>query len=118
MNDADTSPDEVVIECELEAPPETVWRALTEPQLLAAWLIPEEPQQQPGPIECEVLAAEPHRFLRLSWRGSETEWDAEGQPLDSVVTFELTRSASGGTHLRLVHSGLGGTAHPALAMAA
>ncbi|RUW11496.1 SRPBCC domain-containing protein, partial [Mesorhizobium sp. M1A.F.Ca.IN.022.05.2.1] len=27
-------------ECELPDPPEKVWRALTEPELLAAWLMP------------------------------------------------------------------------------
>lgn len=32
------SPDSLVFECDLEEPPEKVWRALTEPQLLDEWL--------------------------------------------------------------------------------
>jgi uncharacterized protein YndB with AHSA1/START domain len=112
----------VVVECDLPDPPEKVWRALTVPELLAAWLMPNDirPEagsrfrlrQQPGsnstdgPIECEVLAAEPNRLLRLSWRAGDGERDADGRQLDSIVTFELTETPAGGTHLRLLHSGL------------
>jgi len=33
--------DSLSFECDLEEPPEQVWRALTEPELLAAWLEPD-----------------------------------------------------------------------------
>jgi uncharacterized protein YndB with AHSA1/START domain len=121
MKNETESTDVVVVECDLPDPPERVWRALTVPELLAAWLMPNDirPQvgthfrfqpetqktgEEGGSIDCKVLAAEPNRLLRYSWRGSESEHDAEGHSLDSIVTFELSRTATGGTHLRLVHT--------------
>src|SRR5690349_15967711 len=42
-------PDSILFECELDAPPEKVWRALTEPALLARWLLPvQDPQPESG----------------------------------------------------------------------
>ncbi len=122
---SDVSSDAIVVECDLDEPPEKVWRALTVPELLAAWLMPNdirpevggrftfrakpdaggEPVEGGGDIECEVLEVEPNRRLRYSWRGAETERDARGHALDTVVTFVLTRTGTGGTHLRIVHSG-------------
>ncbi len=110
----------VIVECDLDAPPERVWRALTEPALLAAWLMPNDmrpevghrftlkapPGDDGGDIRCEVQAVEPHRLLRFTWRSDERAHDSAGGPLESTVTVVLARIASGGTHLRLVHSGL------------
>ena len=42
MNDTRDAAEPVLIECDLPEPPEKVWRALTEPKLVAAWLTPEE----------------------------------------------------------------------------
>jgi uncharacterized protein YndB with AHSA1/START domain len=89
------SPDAVVTECDLPEAPEKVWKALTIPGLLAAWL--------PEAVDCEILAAEPDRLLCYRWRAGTDDKDAVGRPLDSVVTFELTGTASGGTHLRVDH---------------
>jgi uncharacterized protein YndB with AHSA1/START domain len=85
----------VVTECDLPEAPEKVWKALTVPKLLAAWL--------PDAVDSEILAAEPNRLLRYRWRGREEDRDERGQTLESVVTFELTQTQSGGTHLRVVH---------------
>lgn len=116
--------DSVVVDCDLEAPPAKVWRALTEPELVAQWLLPlavpgdlrpevgerfgfaPDPANGNDPIDCEVLAAEPHRLLRYSWRGQEDGLDARGRAPGSVVTFTLAETPDGGTHLRIVHSGL------------
>lgn len=109
----------VVLECDLAEPPAKVWKALTEPALLAAWLMPNDIRPQIGArfafaadadagggvIECEVLAAEPPSLLRYSWRGDDADRDSRDRALDSVVTFVLTETADGGTHLRLVHDG-------------
>ena len=91
MNDANS----VVTECDLPEAPEKVWKALTVPKLLAAWL--------PEGVESEILAAEPHRLLRYRWPAKDDERDEAGRTLESVVTFELSGTAAGGTHLRVVH---------------
>ncbi|MDX8493169.1 SRPBCC domain-containing protein [Mesorhizobium sp. VK22B] len=115
-------------ECELPDPPEKVWRALTEPELLAAWMMPNDMKPETGkrfafagpdaPIECEVLDAKPGRLLRYSWRERPSTGDAERLPaFESVVTFTLARTPSGGTYLSIVHDGFVPAAQPVLAVA-
>jgi len=84
--------DELVVETDLDADPAKVWRALTEPELLGAWLLP-----TPGEIDCTLLEAEPGRRLRYGWREA-------GGGIDSEVSFVLTPGPQGGTHLRIVHA--------------
>ncbi|OBQ75169.1 SRPBCC family protein [Mesorhizobium erdmanii] len=130
MNDekqARTANDALAFECDLPDAPEKVWRALTVPELLAAWMMPNDIKPESGsrfafagqgaPIECEVLDAEPGRLLRYSWRERSESGEADRRELDSVVTFTLCRTVSGGTHLRIVHDGFAGKAIPAVAMA-
>ena len=119
--EAEGAGDALVFECELTERPEKVWRALTVPGLVAEWLLPspsleemrpetgcrftlEAKPEDGGAIACEVLEAEPPRLLRYSWRGSRD--DASGRTLDSVVTFVLNETVTGGTHLRIIHGGL------------
>lgn len=100
----------VVVERTFPHSPEKLWRALTDPTLLAHWLLPNdfEPaigrpfqfRNEPvgswdGVIDCKVLALEPQQRLTYSWRafGHET-----------VVQFTLTPTPDG-THLRMEHSG-------------
>ncbi|MDX8517578.1 SRPBCC family protein [Mesorhizobium dulcispinae] len=115
-------------ECELPDPPEKVWRALTEPELLAAWMMPNDMKPETGkrfafarpdaPIDCEVLEAEPGKLLRYSWRERPSAEDADRLPaFDSVVTFTLARTVSGGTHLSIVHDGFVPVAQPVVAVA-
>ena len=78
-------------ETELDAAPETVWRALTEPELVDAWLGPISPETGgPG----KVLEADAPRFLRLAWQG------ADG---DSEVAFTVSPTETG-SHLRILHT--------------
>ena len=112
-----TDNDAVVLECDLPEPRDKVWRALTEKELLAAWLLPNDIRPQVGekfrfepacagckPTECEVLEAEPGRTLR--WRQREpADAVASRQFVESVVSFELADLPDGGTHLRVVHDG-------------
>ena len=102
--------DDLAFEYDLEAPPEKVWRALTVPELVAAWLMPNTlTRTEPGErfsfegkrlglaekIDCEVLTAEPERLLRYRWR--------ESGDADSIVTFEL-KPHGVGTRLRVIHA--------------
>ena len=100
----------LVIEKEFPHPPQKLWRALTESQLLAQWLLandfepavghkfqfrnPPMPQWD-GLISCEVLVLDPLKSLSYSW-------SALG--LESVVLFTLTPTENG-THLRMEQSG-------------
>jgi uncharacterized protein YndB with AHSA1/START domain len=107
----------IVVECDFDEPPEKVWRALTEPELLAAWLAPDSMHPaENGPhrlvfgeeqvtVELEAVSEEPPHLLRYRWGATEREGAIGERRLDSVVTFELTESESGGTHLRIVHDG-------------
>lgn len=110
----DAEEEAIAFECDLPEAPEKVWRALTVPELVAAWLMPNDLKPEPGArftfsgkpgeggsVECEVLDVVPERLIRYSWRDE----DARRQALDSTVTFELARTTEGGTHLRIVHSG-------------
>jgi uncharacterized protein YndB with AHSA1/START domain len=54
-------------------------------------------------IECEVLEAQPPRLLQYRWREEPDAAHRDGRVLESVVTFTLANTPSGGTHLRVVH---------------
>ena|SRR5271168_4071790 len=99
-------PKAVVVEADLDACPDQVWRAFSEPGLSSKWLAEGQVRTTPGErfsldddgrrIDCEVLDAEPGRRLRLAWRDAD---DA----VSSEVTFVFTPNAAGGTRLRIVH---------------
>ena len=101
----------ISFEFDLPHSPEKVWRALTDPTLLAEWLLPViglklEPgapftlktQAYPGwdgTVQCRFIEIEPQRKLSYTWTVPF---------LDTVVTFTLTPTALG-TRLSLVQSG-------------
>jgi uncharacterized protein YndB with AHSA1/START domain len=110
----------IVVDSDLPESPELVWRALTEPQLLEAWLMPNNIraevgvqftfQTNPAPgwdgvVQCEVLEAVPFERLVYSWGGGSKQVDGYGHSLSTVVTWTLSRNEDGGTHLHLEHSG-------------
>jgi uncharacterized protein YndB with AHSA1/START domain len=114
----------IVADYDLAEPPHKVWRALTEPDLLAAWLGPNDIRPEvghrfkvepgtDGSVQCEVLEVEPNRSITYSWR----EARDGGPALDSQVTWILTPTFIGGTHLRLVHDGFALSSGQTLAMA-
>jgi uncharacterized protein YndB with AHSA1/START domain len=80
--------DDLVFECDLEAPPDKVWRALAVPELRDAWL------GAPEAGSVEVAAAEPCERLDLVWPTHEGE---------SLVSFEISPAEGGGSHLTIVH---------------
>jgi uncharacterized protein YndB with AHSA1/START domain len=99
------------LDFDLAHPPEKVWRALTDPALLAQWLLPViglelapgaaftlRTQPHPGwdgTVDCRFITIEPYRTLSYTWRVPF---------LDTVVTFTLTPNESG-TRLCVVQSG-------------
>jgi uncharacterized protein YndB with AHSA1/START domain len=107
--------DAVVLEDDLPESPQQVWRALTEPRLLAAWIGPNDIRPEVGaefklgdgtgkraPVHCRILEAEPHRRLRWQqWERDDS--DASDVTVESIVSFELSQLPNGGTRLRLVH---------------
>jgi uncharacterized protein YndB with AHSA1/START domain len=112
---AKTAAKSICVEYDLHHPPARVWRALTDPELLRKWLMANDIRPEVGHlftfqappmpgwdgiVRCEVLEVVPEKLLRYSWRGG-----AENAVLDSVVTWTLSATASGGTRLSLEHAG-------------
>ena len=95
----------VVVERELPHPPEKIWRALTQPDLIAEWLMKNDFRPAVdhrfnlradwGAVDCQVLAVEPNRTLSYTWAA---------MGLESVVTWTLTPTGTG-TRLRMEQSG-------------
>ena len=70
--------DNLVVEYEIDAPPEMVWRAISIPELREKWL-PEKDLADAVPIS------------------------AEPPFLESIVTFQVGPNVYGGTRLRIIH---------------
>jgi uncharacterized protein YndB with AHSA1/START domain len=101
----------------LPCPPGRVWRALTDPDLIARWLMPNDFKLEAGhrfaissdPIRrcglggtghCEVLAFDEGKMLRIAWVAAESM-----RGLDSAVTFTVAPEGAG-TRLLIEHDGL------------
>lgn len=105
--------DTLMMEFDLHHSPQKVWRALTDPALLAQWLLPVvdpdhklqpggaftfQAQPQPnwdGAVNCRYLEIEAQRKLSYAWVVGD---------IDTTVTFTLTPTATG-THLSIVQAG-------------
>jgi uncharacterized protein YndB with AHSA1/START domain len=111
---------EIVVDEIFPHSPEAIWRTLTTGSLIGRWLM--EPsgfeavagnrftyKTKPagawdGTIHCQVLEAVPNARLVYAWKGGDEGNIGYGAPLDTVVTWTLSKAANG-TRLRLVHSG-------------
>lgn len=105
----------IVMEREMPYPPEKVWRALTEGQLIKQWLLDNDfkpvvgrrfafrttpVREWNGVIDSEVLVVEPYGKLSYSWDvGAET---ANG--FKTTVLWTLTPTERG-TLVRMEHTG-------------
>lgn len=121
LPDAKTAPEPraIVVERRLAHPPDLVWRSLTDHRLITRWLMANDfapilghrftLQTKPvgdwdSVVRCEVLAIEPPRLLRYSWRGGSDSNPRHGARPDTTVTWTLAPDA-GGTLLCMVHDG-------------
>ena len=112
-NTAQAQTEAISFEFDLSHSPAKVWRALTDPVLLAEWLLPVvdlkfelelgtgftlKAAPQPGwdgIVNGRFVEIEAQKKLSYTWQVGD---------MDTVVTFALTPTTSG-THLSLVQSG-------------
>jgi len=122
MNDAALEPvtRDIVVDEVFPHAPEKLWKTLTNGELIGRWLMKATGfaavkgthftfQTTPGGswdgvIHCQVLEVILNERLVYAWKGGHEANTGYGAPLDTVVTWTLSR-AEGGTRLRLVHSG-------------
>ncbi|MGJ5175334.1 SRPBCC family protein [Bradyrhizobium oligotrophicum] len=83
--------EEFVLDYDLEAPPEKVWRAISVPELRDSWL-PRGDLADAAPISS--ISGEEVRYRMR---------DDEPPYLESIVTFQVMPNATGGTRLRIIH---------------
>jgi uncharacterized protein YndB with AHSA1/START domain len=111
---------EIVVDEVFPHAPEKIWKALTTGELIARWLMAPtgfEPvagnlftfQTTPagewdGVIHCRVLEVITNQRLAYAWKGGHESNVGYGSPLDTVVTWTLSR-VENGTRVRLIHSG-------------
>jgi len=110
---SDPSP-EIRLSMQMEAPPSTIWRALTEPEQLNRWMAKDArvelevggawdpgfaPEGYEGP-RMEILELEPERKLMVKW----PDWRGDTSvPVQSVSW--LLEPEGAGTRVTLIHSG-------------
>lgn len=95
----------VVVERDFPYPPEKLWRALTQPHLIAEWLMNNDFAAEAGrrftlsadwgQVDCQVETVEENRALAYRW---------DTKDLRSIVTWTLAPTVSG-TSLRMEQRG-------------
>jgi uncharacterized protein YndB with AHSA1/START domain len=116
MTSASEKTRSLVFERRMPHPPEKIWRALTEPQLIEQWLMRNDFEARVGSrftframplpgwsgvVNCEVLTIDAPRKLAYRW-GDGTESDSG---LKTIVTWTLTPLDDGKTLVRMEQSG-------------
>ncbi len=112
MNEMLTDTRTVTVEREMAHPPEKLWRALTQPHLIAEWLMNNDfapvvghrfnlRGEWGGVLDCEVLVVEEGKRLAYTWNHAHEDI---AYNVKSIVTLTLTPTAKG-THLRVEQAG-------------
>lgn len=102
----------VTLERDYPQPPDRLWRALTQPHLIAEWLMPNDFRPEAGHpftlkgewggvIDCEVIEVTPMTRLSYAWNFNAEE---AAYNLRSTVTFRLEPTATG-TKLTMEQTG-------------
>ena len=105
MNEVPAGTRSVIVEREIPFAPERIWRALTQPHLIAEWLMKNDfkpvvdhrfdMSAEWGGVACRVRTVEPNKTLSYTW---------DTKDLESVVTWTLTPTNTG-TRLRMEQVG-------------
>ena len=120
MNASTPGTQDIVVDEVYPHAPETIWKTLTTGALIARWMMAPtgfEPvignrftfKTKPagawdGTIHCQVLEVIPNERFAYAWKGGHEGNVGYGSPLETVVTWTLSRVETG-TRVRLVHSG-------------
>lgn len=94
---------EIVCECELDAPPETVWRAVTIPEFLEEWMGVRpnndcNDENRDDDVSCKIIDQSPESQVRFAWHDGRTDVPC------SVVTIDIEPAPENRTWFRLSHS--------------
>ena len=81
----------LVFECEIDEPPQKVWRAISIPEFRENWL-PKRALADP-----EATSVTPGQEIRYRMRDDDPPF------LESVVTIQISPNANGGTSFRVIH---------------
>lgn len=99
---------------DFNVPAATLWRALTDSELLSAWLMPNDFRPEvghrftmttdpaplfDGTVHLEVLEIDPPHRMRWSWKGG---------PVDTIVTFSVTELGPRSCRFEFVQEGFQG----------
>ena len=105
MSETATATQSVIVEREIPHSPEKIWRALTQPHLIAEWLMKNDfhpvvghrfdLRADWGSVACQVLEIEPNTMLSYTWGD---------HILKTVVTWTLAPTSTG-TRLRMEQTG-------------
>ncbi len=122
MNAAALEPvtQDIVVDEVFPHSPETIWKTLTDGELMARWIMPptgfelvvgkrftfstKPAGEWDGVIHCQVLEVVPNERFVYAWKGGHEDNVGYGSRLETVVTWTLSKAGEG-TRLRLVHSG-------------
>lgn len=104
----------IIIEQTFDAPPETIWHAITDARRMKHWYFPELPDFKPeaGFETRFVVNANGTDYAHI-WKITEVQtgkklaynWEYSGYPGKTTLTWELIPEDSG-TKLRLTHNGI------------